>query len=79
MTTKRLSEQVADLENELESRIAKPSILAMSWETAYFQLLQKYVDERMTTLKTTNPDVYEFLNTPVDALAAVRGAGGEGA
>lgn len=64
----KLSEQVAQLESELEKRISKPSTLAMCWENAYFQLLQRFVDERMIAIQITNPAMYEFLNTPVGEL-----------
>jgi len=64
----KLSEQVAQLENELERRIATPSPLARGWEYAYYQLLKRCVDERMAMLMITNPEMYQFLNTPIDEL-----------
>lgn len=66
----KLSEQVAELENELTKRIATPSPLVRHWENAYFQLLQKYVDERLSLIKLTNPEMYQFINTPIDELTA---------
>lgn len=70
---KKLSEQVADLENELDRRIATPSTLARCWEKAYFDLLNMVVNERMAMIQLTNPAMYEFLNSPVDALVAAEG------
>lgn len=67
--SKKLSEQVADLENELTKRIATPSPLVRHWENAYLQLLQKCVNERMELIRLTNPEMYQFLNTPIDTLS----------
>ena len=68
----KLSDQVAQLENELEKRIATPSTLARGWEYAYYQLMKRTVDERMAILMITDPEIYSFLNTPIDEMVARR-------
>lgn len=68
----KLSEQVAALEKELDSKISNP-VLVRAWENAYWILLNRFVDARMEVIKTSDPDTYDFLNTLIDAQAAPKG------
>lgn len=61
----KLSEQVAALEKELDNKTANP-ILIRAWENAYWILLNRLVDVRMEVIKASDPDMYSFLETPIE-------------